>query len=31
MLRTWLSLGALVAAATGGALLLRRRCERTDR
>ncbi len=31
MLRTWLSLGALVAAATGGTLLLRRRCERTDR
>jgi len=31
MLQTWLSLGALVAAATGGTLLLRRHSERTDR
>src|SRR5439155_19141417 len=31
MLQTWLSLGALVAAATGGTLLLRRHSERTAR
>ena len=31
MLRTWVSLAVLVAGSTGGALALRRRCERTGR